>query len=175
MDNITILDNRVIDDKGNVVYFDDALIELLYKNIKPEDVIYPKDDEEVRLFNEFAYENFDNDKYVFPDKLKTIEERKHDWFYPKSYDEIVLEDYFLTLCNSDEEKDRVKLELKMFLERDMEKFLRFCIYFSDMIKKNNWVVGVGRGSSCASFVLYLLKIHLVNPIKYNLNIKEFLK
>ena len=119
MDNITILDNRVIDDKGNVVYFDDALIELLYKNIKPEDVIYPKDDEEVRLFNEFAYENFDNDKYVFPDKLKTIEERKHDWFYPKSYDEIVLEDYFLTLCNTNEEKDRVKLELKMFLERDM--------------------------------------------------------
>lgn len=173
--SLTILDNRVIDEKGNIVYFDDALIELLYKGIKPEVALYPKDDEEVKLFNEFAYENFDDDKYMFPNKLKTIEERKHDWFYPKSYDEIVLEDYFLTLCNSDEEKDRVKLELKMFLERDMEKFLRFCIYFSDEIKKNNWVVGVGRGSSVASFCLYLLKIHLVNPLKYNLDIKEFLK
>ena len=173
--SLTILDNRVIDEKGNIVYFDDALIELLYKGIKPEEALYPKDDEEVKLFNEFAYENFDNDKYVFPEKLKTIEERKHDWFYPKSYDEIVLEDYFLTLCNTNEEKDRVKLELKMFLERDMEKFLRFCIFFSDKIKENNWVVGVGRGSSCACYLLYLLKIHLVNPLKYNLDIKEFLK
>ena len=155
--SLTILDNRVIDEKGNIVYFDDALIELLYKGIKPEVALYPKDDEEVKLFNEFAYENFDDDKYMFPNKLKTIEERKHDWFYPKSYDEIVLEDYFLTLCNSDEEKDRVKLELKMFLERDMEKFLRFCIYFSDEIKKNNWVVGVSRGSSVASFCLYIVK------------------
>ena len=79
------------------------------------------------------------------------------------------------LDSHDIEKDRVKLELKMFLERDMEKFLRFCIYFSDMIKKNNWVVGVGRGSSVASYCLYLLKIHLVDSIKYNLDIKEFLK
>ena len=173
--SLTILDNRVIDEKGNIVYFDDALIELLYKGIKPEEALYPKDDEEVKLFNEFAYENFDDDKYMFPDKLKTIEERKHDWFYPKSYDEIVLEDYFLNLCNNDIEKDRVKLELKMFLERDMEKFLRFCIFFSDEMKKNNWVVGVGRGSSCACYLLYLLKIHLVNPLKYNLDIKEFLK
>lgn len=172
---LTILNNRVIDEKGNIVYFDDALIELLYKGIKPEEALYPKDDEEVKLFNEFAYENFDDDKYMFPDKLKTIEERKHDWFYPKSYDEIVLEDYFLNLCNNDIEKDRVKLELKMFLERDMEKFLRFCIYFSDMIKKNNWVVGVGRGSSCASLCLHLINIHMVDPIKYNLDIKEFLK
>ena len=175
MDNITILDNRVIDDKGNIVYFDDALIELLYKGLKPEEAIFPKDDEEVRLFNEFAYENFDDDKYILPDKLKTIEERKHEWFYPQKYDEIDLKEHFVNLCQNDTEKNRVLEELNMFIERDMEKFLRFCIYFSDMIKENNWVVGVGRGSSCASFVLYLLKIHLVNPIKYNLNIKEFLK
>ena len=57
----------------------------------------------------------------------------------------------------------------------MEKFLRFCIFMSSKIKENNWVVGVGRGSSVASYCLYLLKIHLVNSIQYNLNIKEFLK
>lgn len=173
--SITNLGDRLIDDEGNVVYFLNSLIELLYKGESPSEILFPENDVDVSLFNKFAYENFDNDIYSLPKSLKTIEERKHDWFYPKTYDEIVLEDYFLNLCNNDIEKDRVKLELKMFLERDMEKFLRFCIYFSDMIKESNWVVGVGRGSSCACFLLYLLKIHLVNPIQYNLNIKEFLK
>ena len=169
------LKNRVLDKQGNIVYFPDALIELLYKDVDINDVYFTEDNDDVKLFNQYAYENFDGKEFKNPTKLKTLEERKHDWFYPKSYDEIVLEDYFLNLCNNDIEKDRVKLELKMFLERDMEKFLRFCIYFSDMIKENNWVVGCGRGSSVASYCLYLLKIHLVDSIKYNLDIKEFLK
>ena len=151
------------------------MIELLYKDVDINDVYFTEDNDDVKLFNQYAYENFDGKEFKNPTKLKTLEERKHDWFYPKSYDEIVLEDYFLNLCNNDIEKDRVKLELKMFLERDMEKFLRFCIYFSDMIKENNWVVGCGRGSSVSSYCLYLLKIHLVDSIKYNLDIKEFLK
>ena len=167
--------DRAIDKEGNVVYFTNALIELLYKGINPSELLFINDDEDVKSFNKYAYENFDNDKYILPNHLKTIEERKNNWFYPKGYDIIDIEDYFLNLCHNDIEKDRVKLELKMFLERDMEKFLRFCIYFSDMIKKNNWVVGVGRGSSVASYCLYLLKIHLVDSIKYNLDIKEFLK
>ena len=171
----TILDNRLIDDEGNVVYFPQALIELLYKGEKPCEILYPNNDKDVELFNEFAYADFIEPRYSLPEKLKSIEERKNNWFYPESYDKIILEDYFLNLCHNDIEKDRVNLELKMFLERDMEKFLRFCIYFSDMIKKNNWVVGVGRGSSVASYCLYLLKIHLVNSIEYNLDIKEFLK
>lgn len=169
------LKNRVLDKQGNIVYFPDALIELLYKDVDINDVYFTEDNDDVKLFNQYAFENFDNKKFENPTKLKTLEERKHDWFYPKSYDEINLEDYFLNLCNNDEEKNRVKTEVNMFVERDMEKFLRFCIFFSDEMKKNNWVVGVGRGSSVASFCLYLLKIHLVNPLKYNLNIKEFLK
>lgn len=173
--NLINLGNRAIDGQGNVVYFLNSLIELLYKGIMPSEMLFLENDEDIKLFNENAYINFDEDRYVLPNSLKTIEERKHDWFFPESYDKINLEEYFLKFCQNDIEKNRVLEELNMFIERDMEKFLRFCIYFSDMIKENNWVVGVGRGSSCASYLLYLLKIHLVNPIKYNLNIKEFLK
>ena len=174
MDYITF-DNRLIDKEGNVVYFPQALLELMYRGQVPSEILYPNNDKDVELFNQYAYENFDEVQYSLPKSLKTIEQRKNNWFYPEFYDKIVLEDYFLNLCQTDEERDRVKIELKMFLEKGMEKFLRFCIYFSNKIKENNWVVGVGRGSSVASFCLYLLKIHLVNPLKYNLNIKEFLK
>ena len=43
------------------------------------------------------------------------------------------------------------------------------------MRENNIVWGVGRGSSVASYVLFLIGIHKVNSLKYNLDIKEFLK
>jgi DNA polymerase III alpha subunit len=43
------------------------------------------------------------------------------------------------------------------------------------MRKNKIVWGVGRGSSVASYVLFLIGIHKVNSLKYNLDIKEFLK
>jgi DNA polymerase III alpha subunit len=43
------------------------------------------------------------------------------------------------------------------------------------MRENNIVWGVGRGSSVASYVLYLLGIHKIDSIKYQLDIREFLK
>jgi DNA polymerase III alpha subunit len=43
------------------------------------------------------------------------------------------------------------------------------------MRKNSLVWGVGRGSSVASYVLFLIGIHKIDSIKYNLNIEEFLK
>lgn len=184
MNNLIRLDNRLIDSDGNVVYYANAIMELLYRNTVPTDIlIYPTNDVDVELFNKWSYKNFD-DKYIkLPERLKTTDERKNNWFYPSNYGEIDLNKYFLDLLNkenidiSDEilYKNRVETELSLYKEKHMDKFLRFCIYFSDVMKEKNFVVGVGRGSSCASYLLYLLKIHLVNSVKYGLSIKEFLK
>lgn len=169
------LGNRVIDNDGNVVYCVDALIELLYNGEIPSEILFPYNNEDVLLFNKFSYENFDDIQYTLPEKLLSVEERKNFWFYPDRYDNINLEEYFLNLCQTDIERQRVKEEIELYKEKGFEKFLRFCIFFSDKIIENDWVIGVGRGSSCASYLLYLLKIHLVDSIKYNLDIKEFLK
>lgn len=169
------LSNRLIDDEGNVVYFTTALMELLYRGEIPSEILFPKDDPDVEAFNKLSYENFDDIYYTLPEKLQSHEERKNFWFYPDSYNEIDLNSYFINLCKTDIEKIRVLEELELYQEKGFDKFLRFCIFLSDKIKENNWVIGVGRGSSCASFILYLLKIHLVNSLKYGLDIKEFLK
>lgn len=171
------LGNRVIDKQGNVVYFDDALIELLYQEEIPEGVLFPENNKDVQLFNQYSYKNFDDVYYKIPERIKTLEERKNTWFYPEKYDEINLEEYFNNLVQNYPQsyKDRVVEELRLCKEKDMEKFLRFCLYFSDMIKEKDFVVGVGRGSSSASLLLFLLQIHLIDPIKYELNIREFLK
>ena len=88
-----------------------------------------------------------------------------------------LEEYFNSIVQNYPQpyKDRVVEELKLYKEKGMEKFLRFCIYLSVVICEQDLVVGVGRGSSCSSLLLYLLQIHLIDPIQYGLDIKEFLK
>lgn len=168
------LGNRIIDEQGNVVYFSDALVELLYDGFIPSEILYPQDDPDVTAFNKYSYENIDDIYYTIPKSIKPLEERRNEWFYPQKYDEINLSEFFINLCKTVEEKDRVNLELQLFQEKGFEKFLRCCIWLSDIIKENNWVSG-SRGSAASSYLLYLLKIHQVDSIKYDLDIHEFLK
>jgi len=48
-------------------------------------------------------------------------------------------------------------------------------YLVDLMRENNIVWGVGRGSSVSSFVLFLIGIHRINSIYYDLDVEEFLK
>lgn len=70
---------------------------------------------------------------------------------------------------------RKEEELKAYQEKDMIQLLRYMVYLVDFMRKNNIVWGVGRGSSVASYVLYLIGVHRVNSIKYNLDWREFLR
>jgi DNA polymerase III alpha subunit len=63
----------------------------------------------------------------------------------------------------------------MFQERDMFIVLKYLKYLVDIMRKNNIVWGVGRGSSVASFVLFLIGIHRINSLYFQLEIGEFLK
>ena len=51
----------------------------------------------------------------------------------------------------------------------------FMKYLVDTLRKNNIIWGVGRGSSVASYVLYLLGVHRIDSLYYDLDITEFLK
>jgi len=70
---------------------------------------------------------------------------------------------------------RVDMELKMYKERGLFPILQLLIYVVDVMRKNNLVWGVGRGSSVASYVLYILGVHKIDSHKYKLDIEEFLK
>lgn len=71
--------------------------------------------------------------------------------------------------------ERVEQELELFAARNLFPVLQLLIYIVDVLRENNIVWGVGRGSSTSSYVLYLIGIHKINSIKYNLKIEEFLK
>ena len=75
----------------------------------------------------------------------------------------------------DPQHTRVSEELAAFKERNMLDLLRWLKYFVDVCSKEGIVWGIGRGSSVASYVLYLIGVHSVDSIKYNLDWQEFLR
>ena len=97
------------------------------------------------------------------------------WFIPKQYSEMDIASYVLELCKEDYELQRVGKELLLYQERDMFPLLRYCVYLVDTMRKYNVVWGVGRGSSVSSYVLYLIGVHRINSLHYDLDIEEFLK
>jgi DNA polymerase III alpha subunit len=98
-----------------------------------------------------------------------------NWFLPEEYSSIDIAQWVLDQCKSDAELQRAGEELIMFQERDMFPLLKYLKYLVDTMRKHNIVWGVGRGSSVASFVLFLIGIHKINSLYYDLSIDEFLK
>jgi len=98
-----------------------------------------------------------------------------EWFMPNEYKAISLHNYLIPMCMTQEEKTRVEEELDAFRIRGMFDLLRYMIYLVDFMRENGIVWGVGRGSSVASYVLYLIGVHRIDSIKYNLDWREFLR
>ena len=116
-------------------------------------------------------------KYI-PSNQTTEEfddEHSSNWFIPEEYKQMDIAKWVLDQCKSDAELQRAGEELLLFQERDMFILLQYLKYLVDTMRKNNVVWGVGRGSSVASFVLYLIGIHKINSLYYQLSITEFLK
>jgi DNA polymerase III alpha subunit len=97
------------------------------------------------------------------------------WFMPEEYKQLDIAQYVLELCNTQEQLQRAGQELMMFQERDLFDLLRYLKYFVDVMRDNHVIWGVGRGSSVASYVLYLLGVHRIDSIYYDLDPAEFLR
>lgn len=121
--------------------------------------IFPK----LSIFNEIDQTINDFDK-----------DRQSQWLF-KNVETIDLKKELLSKCNNEEEIDRVNQEWELFQKHKMIDLLHFLKYLILKMRENNIVWGVGRGSSVSSYILYLLGIHKINSIKYNLDITEFLK
>jgi DNA polymerase III alpha subunit len=98
----------------------------------------------------------------------------NNWLVPHEYCPD-LTAILYEMCTTDEQKDRVSLELDLFIKNGMYDILHVMKYIVDTLRANNIVWGVGRGSSVASYVLHLIGVHKIDSIKYELPIEEFFK
>jgi DNA polymerase III alpha subunit len=152
-------------------YSENTGIELLYRTRYIEDVPFSED--VVNKFNEFCTE------LELPVLSETGNYSK-DFNIPQHYKNIDVEEYIRGLVPQSGDSDisvnaRVEQELAEFSARNLFPVLQLLIYIVDTLRMNNLVSGVGRGSCVASYCLYLIGIHKVDSIKYNLDIREFLK
>jgi hypothetical protein len=97
------------------------------------------------------------------------------WHMPNEYKQLDIAVHVLELCESEAELQRCGQELLLYQERDLFNLLRYLKYLVDVMKQNNIIWGVGRGSSVASYILYKLGVHRIDSMYYNLDINEFLR
>lgn len=101
--------------------------------------------------------------------------QQQKWFMPEEYFNMDIALYVLTKCKTEAELQRAGEELFLFQERGLFPLLCYLKYLVDTMRANKIVWGVGRGSSVASYVLFLLEVHRINSLYYDLSIDEFLK
>lgn len=169
-----------IDNYGRVSITEQEAFDAVYsgKLTSLEDVII---DGDIQRFNLARQTNADKLPILnLPEDLKDIsikffdESNQCTWFMPEDYCPNLVEMLY-GLCETDEQKDRVTKELELFIQHGMFDLLFYLKYLVDTMRENNVVWGVGRGSSVASYVLYLIGVHKIDSIKYELDIHEFLK
>lgn len=100
---------------------------------------------------------------------------QNNWHMPDEYLTMDIAKWVLDQCKTDAELQRVGQELLLFQERDLFTLLCYMKYMVDTFRKNGIVWGLGRGSSVSSYVLYLIGVHKIDSIYYDLSIEEFLK
>ena len=116
-------------------------------------------------------------EYAFTDM--NVEEfdamKQNSWHMPDEYRNLDIAEYILSLCDTDARLQRCGQELLLFQERNLFDLLRYLKYLVDTLQANNMIWGVGRGSSVASYVLYLLGVHRIDSMFYDLDPTEFLR
>jgi DNA polymerase III alpha subunit len=173
-----------IDNYGQVVLTTDDLIQGLYSGKITNLIdITLNDKEEITRFQNAVKRNYNKFQSISQYQIPEISVEQFDtnlqdeWFMSEGYRSTSFDivDYVFSLCKTDDENKRVEEELTLFAQYNLIELLCYLKYLVDTMRSNNIIWGVGRGSSVASYVLYLLGVHKVDSIKYGLDIREFLK
>jgi DNA polymerase III alpha subunit len=166
------------DEYGLIYYTEQDLFKALYKNPKLDiNGFTLLDPEQFNTSANSLYNNIELSKVTKPDV--SVEEFDHRnqqvWAMPVQYAEMDIAKWILDQCNTEAELQRCGEELLLYQERNLLNLLRFLKYFVDTMQNNNILIGLGRGSSVSSYVLYKLGVHRIDSMYYDLDVEEFLR
>jgi len=163
---------------GIAVADSDELCTLLYQNPDAQiDKVYVNDPDQYNSAVDDLFAGFEKLKLYSNTGIGVDEfdnKMQSTWHMPTKYQQLDIEEYLVSVCPEDN-YERLVEEIVEYKARNMLNLLRWLKYFVDTMRENNLTWGVGRGSSVASYVLYLLGVHKVDSIKYKLDLKEFLR
>ena len=167
------------DQYGQIIYDESDLVSMIMRDATIESINGMLVEPGVNLETASAYlEQVPKlVEYAFTDM--TVAEfdavKQNSWHMPDEYKHMDIAEYILSLCDSDAQLQRCGEELLLFQERNLFDLLRYLKYLVDTLRANRMIWGVGRGSSVASYVLYLLGVHRIDSMFYDLDAQEFLR
>lgn len=172
------LTDRIVTDSGEVVAKYDLLVNYAWAG-KPLNTMRAEPHKQIATYN-----SVNKDKLIAiwneDGELQGPAPNTLEWNIPQQYLDLDVIEHVndrMARLGIDDTRylDRLAEELVLMQERNMFPFIQCLIYIRDVLKENRVVLGVGRGSACASLVLFVLGIHRVDPVLYDIPIEEFLK
>lgn len=167
----------MIKDKfSNPLFQVNDIVELMYSGVTDlnDILVEPSTDiAQFEYFSELCLKKIDPALYTV-----TVEEFdrvcQFDWFIPEEYRQLDIGKYLMDICPRSNQQ-RLAEELAEFQLRGMMPLLNTLKYLVDTFRANNVVWGVGRGSSVSSYTLFLIGVHRIDSVKYQLDWREFLR
>ena len=164
-----------LDKLGLPIFQDKDLIDLIYQNKESLlDQIVCEDSPNTKKLKEHMTVLLESDLSSDISIEEFDQACQNDWFIPDEYKHMDIEGFLVNQCPK-EHYQRLIDELQEYRARNMLPLLRTLKYVVDTLRQHSIVWGVGRGSSVASYVLYLLGVHKIDSIKYELDWQEFLR
>ncbi len=170
----TQLKDRTLYYDGDSVVSPDRIIELIDKGLN--DIFVTEITDEITQFNRLS-----SKKILTKEEVRPL---SFEWNIPEPYKSLDVMEYVMERwANLDsmpfEESNtravRISHELTLYKDLQLIPILRAIIYVINTLQDNKIVWGVGRGSSVSSYVLYLIGVHDVDSVKYDLDITDFLR
>lgn len=174
------LNDRVLWADGDSSFDPSVLVDQIMTNTKLGQIYVNELTDEIKQYNSIVSE----DQQI---TIKTdIRKLEHKWNIPAKYADMSVIEYVNNIFNSHCRKSewtneemtarlqRMAQELSLYHKYGLLDVLRTIIYIINTLTEKQVVWGVGRGSSVASYVLYLIGVHDVDSFLYDLDINDFL-
>lgn len=172
----TVLKDRELWFDGSVAVSEDQLITRMFSNKRSNHVLELT--EAIRMFNDDHPDAVLQIKHICKEldmswsiKLPSSEEII-DTIYAKFEHEIAKNNFTDYECKN--RYRRIEDELSLFEKIGKIQYLACLLYIIEQFKEKQ-IVWNGRGSSAASYVLYLIGAHRVDSVKYDIDPIEFFK
>lgn len=169
-----------IDPWGRTILDIGDLTEILYSGLKVDDV-FVADSPETARFNALCRQ-WDRPHLALrlPEPITHSPQEEHatrarQWLVCEELRDLDVRAFLLDVCQTEAQQARINEEMDLYEARDLVPLLRLMICLVDHFTNANIVWGVGRGSSVASYVLYMIGVHRIDSLRFGLSINEFLK
>lgn len=142
------------------------------------DKLFKECADNANLIAENANARFENNRNFMPQYMMTEEEAAKYGTTHNMFNQL-LEEGFDRLVPKDkesQEKYRKQMEYEKYIIESTNNVDYLLVQYDtcNWSRRNNILVGCGRGSAAGSLLLYLLGITLIDPIRYNLIFERFL-